>query len=267
MIARPPPAPHPRRREIAAALFPQLAVIGKALASPQRLMLLDLLCQGPRSVEALAAQAGLSMANTSQHLQALRAARLVETERSGQRIIYRLASDDVGNFYVTFRSLAASRLAELDRVMRDLVRPSGPVDRDGILAKIRAGEVTLLDVRPPEEFEAGHLPGALCIPVDELPERLAEVPRDREVIAYCRGPFCIMADEAVEVLREHGLEAQVLDLGPVELRSHRLRLERSPSPRREPAVKPAKRPRTESRTKTRTKTGTKTGTKTSRRRR
>lgn len=220
-----------RRQQIAAALFPQLAIIGKALASPQRLMLLDLLCQGPRSVEALAEQADLSVANTSQHLQQLRAARLVETERQAQRIIYRLSAEDVGNFYVTFRALAASHLAELDRVMRDLVRPDGPVDREGIIAKIRAGEVTLLDVRPVEEFEAGHLPGALGIPVDELPKRVGEVPRDREIVAYCRGPYCVMADEAVQVLREHGLVAQVLDLGPVELRARRLRLERGPARR------------------------------------
>ena len=232
--------PSSRRQQIAAALFPQLAVIGKALASPQRLLLLDLLCQGPRSVEALAAQAGMSVANTSQHLQQLRASRLVDTERSAQRIIYRLADDEVGAFYVTFRSLAASRLAELDRVMRELVRPEGPVDREGILAKIRAGAVTLLDVRPVEEFEAGHLPGALSIPVDELPGRVHELPGSREIVAYCRGPYCVMADEAVTVLREHGLEATVLDLGPVELRAKRLRLERGPGRARAPGktIKP-----------------------------
>lgn len=215
-----------RRQQIAAALFPQLAVIGRALASPQRLMILDLLCQSPRSVEALAELTGMSIANTSQHLQQLRLSKLVETERRAQRIIYRLADDDVAAFYVQLRTLAADRLAELDRVMRDLVRPAGPVDREGIIAKIRAGSVTLLDVRPAEEFEAGHLPGAICIPVDELPRRVHEVPRDREVIAYCRGPYCVMADEAVVVLQEHGLDAQVLDLSVVELRARRLHLER-----------------------------------------
>lgn len=215
-----------RRQQIAQALFPQLAVIGKALASPQRLMLLDLLCQGPRSVEALSAQASMSVANTSQHLQQLRAARLVEAERQGQRIVYRLASDEVGAFYVHFRNLAASRLADLDRVMRELVRPGGPVDTEGILARIKSGEVTLLDVRPVEEYVAGHLPGALSIPVEELPRRVDEIPRDRDVVAYCRGPYCTMAEEAVEVLERNGLRAHAFDLGPVELRARRLRFER-----------------------------------------
>lgn len=207
-----------RRQRVAQALFPQLAVLGKALASPQRLMLVDLLCQAPRSVEALAAQSGMSVANTSQHLHQLRAARLLESERQGQHVVYRLASEAVGEFYVAFRGLAASRLAEMDRITRELVRPDGPVDTRGILAKISRGEVTLLDVRPAEEFAAGHLPGALCIPVEELPERHAEIPRDAEVVAYCRGPYCTMAEEAVEFLRARGHRAQALDLGIMELR-------------------------------------------------
>lgn len=209
---------------MARALFPQLAVIGKALASPQRLMLVDLLCQGPRSVEGLAEQSGMSIANTSQHLQLLKGAMLVDSERQGQRIVYRLATDDVASFYVAFRNLAASRLAELDRVMRDLVRPHGPADTEGILTRIQRGVVTLLDVRPSEEFEAGHLPGALSIPVTELPKRLREIPRNRDVVAYCRGPFCTMAEEAVEFLRHHGVNAVALDLGIVELRK-RFRIE------------------------------------------
>jgi rhodanese-related sulfurtransferase/predicted transcriptional regulator len=215
-----------RRREIAQTAFSQYARIGRALASPARLMLVDLLCQGPRNVEALAQEAGLSVANTSQHLQHLRAATLVDIQRDGQRVIYRIASDEVSSFYAGLRSLAAIQLAELARLRRELGAEERE-DTEAILRRIERDDVTLVDVRPAIEFVAGHLAGAVSIPVDELPRRLHEIPRTRDVIAYCRGPFCVLADEAVELLLENGYRAEVLRLGVPELRGRRIPLVRS----------------------------------------
>lgn len=220
-----------RRQAIAHALFPELARIGKALSSPQRLQLVEVLCQGPRSVEVLANATGMTVANCSQHLQLLRAAHLVETEKDAQRVIYRVAGDDVVAFYSALKGVAHNRLAEVDRVMKELVRPI-PIDHDSILERIKKGRVTLLDVRPIEEFEAGHLPGALHIPVEELHARIDEVPRDREIVTYCRGPYCIMADEAVEILTQHGMRATALDLGVVEFQQKKVPIARGSEPRR-----------------------------------
>jgi rhodanese-related sulfurtransferase len=216
-------------RRLKDTLYGQLARLGKAVSAPKRLELLDLLCQGPRTVEALAGQAGLSMANASQHLQVLRAARLVEGEKKGLYVEYRLADDEVSRFFVVLRGLAEARLTEVDRAVRDYFEERGAmeaVEGDELLRRAKKGEVTVLDVRPAEEYRAGHLPGALSIPVTELEARLGELPRGREVVAYCRGPYCVMAIEAVDLLREEGFTAHRLEEGVADWRARGWRLER-----------------------------------------
>ncbi|MBI1895312.1 MAG: metalloregulator ArsR/SmtB family transcription factor [Acidobacteria bacterium] len=205
-----------RNRRFKTAIYEQFARIGKAISNPSRLELLDLLCQGPRTVEALAREAGLGLANTSQHLKALREARLVEAEKTGLFVTYRLADDEVCRFFRSLRSLAETRLAEVGEITRRFLEARQglqPVDREQLLAKVRDGAVTVLDVRPPEEYRAGHLPGALSIPLKELERRLADLPHDREVVAYCRGPYCVLAVEAVEILRASGFVAFRLEDG------------------------------------------------------
>ncbi|HLE19555.1 MAG TPA: metalloregulator ArsR/SmtB family transcription factor [Vicinamibacteria bacterium] len=196
------------------AIYEQLARIGKTVSSPRRLELLDLLCQTPRTVEALAREANQSIANTSQHLQVLRAARLVEAEKKGLFVTYRLADPAVGEFFRSLRLLAESRLAEIEQVTRDYLKGrSGMegVDREALLERVRRGEVVVLDVRPAEEYEAGHIPGALSVPLKELESRLEGLPADQEIVAYCRGPYCMLAVEAVERLRARGFKATRLD--------------------------------------------------------
>ena len=215
------------------AIYEQLARVGKAVSAPKRLELLDLLCQGPRTVEALAEQAAMSVANASQHLQVLRAARLVEAEKKGLYVEYRLADDEVCRFFMALRGLAETRLAEVDRVARAYFESRGAMEAvagDELLRRVRKGEVTVVDVRPPEEYRAGHIPGAISIPVEELEARLGELPAGREVIAYCRGPYCVMAVEAVELLREKGFEAHRMEQGVADWRARGWRIAR---PRRE----------------------------------
>lgn len=210
------------------SIYEQFARLGKAISAPKRLELLDLLCQGPRTVEALAEQAGISVANASQHLQVLRAARLVETEKKGLYVEYRLAGDEVCTFFFALRGLAESRLAEVEQVAREYFEQRGAmeaVESEELLRRVRNGEVTVLDVRPPEEYRAGHIPGALSIPVGELKARLRELPKDREVVAYCRGPYCVMAVEAVELLRKKGFTAHRLEQGIVDWRARGWRVE------------------------------------------
>ena len=210
------------------SIYEQFARLGKAISAPKRLELLDLLCQGPRTVEALAEQAGISVANASQHLQVLRAARLVETEKKGLYVEYRLAGDEVCTFFFALRGLAESRLAEVEQVAREYFEQRGAmeaVESEELLRRVRNGEVTVLDVRPPEEYRAGHIPGALSIPVGELKARLRELPKDREVVAYCRGPYCVMAVEAVELLRKKGFTAHRLEQGVIDWRARGWRVE------------------------------------------
>lgn len=197
-------------------VFEQFARIGKAISAPKRIELLDLLNQGPRNVETLAAQAGISVANASQHLQKLRAARLVDLERKGHFMEYRLADDEVRRFLLALRRLAEARLAEVEQVARVfLEQPESmeAVESDDLLRRVRSGAVTVLDVRPAEEYRAGHIPGALSVPLDELKRCLKGLPKDREIVAYCRGPYCVMAIEAVKTLRRRGYQAQRLELG------------------------------------------------------
>ncbi len=209
-------------------MYAQIARLGKAVAAPKRLELLDLLCQGPRTVEALADQAALSIANASQHLQVLRRAGLLVAEKKGVHVEYRLAEDEVARFFVALRGLAERRLAEIERAAREYFEDRGAMERvpkEELLRRVRAGEVTVLDVRPREEFRSGHIPGAASIPLHELKARLRELPKRKEVVAYCRGPYCVMAAEAVELLRKHGYTAHRLEQGVADWRARGWRVE------------------------------------------
>lgn len=197
-------------------LYPEFARIGQALASDKRLELLDLLAQAPRHVEALATETEMSVANVSQHLQNLRQARLVETERDGTKVLYRLADEDVLRLWLALRSVAESRLAEVGQIAREFAVEGANGDelpRDELARLVERGEAFLIDVRPVIEYGHGHLSGAVSMPVEELPERLEELPRDRRIVAYCRGTYCLFADEAVALLRDHGFDAHRLEGG------------------------------------------------------
>jgi rhodanese-related sulfurtransferase/DNA-binding transcriptional ArsR family regulator len=210
------------------ALYEQLARVGKALAAPRRLELLDLLAQAPRTVEALADQTGMSVANTSQHLQVLRGAGLLESAKEGLFVTYRLASPDVADFCMRLRDLAESRLAEMERVKRQFFATDEEIDAVGgkeLLDRVRRGQAVLLDVRPTEEFEAAHISGAISIPHDELKRRLGELPKRREIVAYCRGPYCVFAIEAVKLLRARGFKAGRIEDGVAEWRARGLPIE------------------------------------------
>jgi rhodanese-related sulfurtransferase len=217
--------PHRRFKD---AIYGQFARIGKAVSAPKRIELLEILCQAPRTVEAIAEQAAISVANASQHLQVLRAARLVEAEKRGVYVQYRLADDDVCRFFVGLRALAESRLAEVEHVTRAYFEQRGDMEAvqpDELLRRVRQGEVTVLDVRPVEEYRAGHIPGALSVPLTELKTRLKKLPRDREIVAYCRGPYCVMAVEAAALLRKKGFRAHRMEEGIIEWRSRGWRVE------------------------------------------
>jgi rhodanese-related sulfurtransferase/DNA-binding transcriptional ArsR family regulator len=206
-------------------VYEQLGRIGKAVASPQRLELLDLLSQGPRTVENVAQEAHLTVANTSRHLQILRAARLIDAEKDGVFVRYRVADEAVADFFRSLRVLAASRLAELDQMTRHFFKNRDtlePVDRKTLLTRARKGLVTVLDVRPAEEYRSGHIAGAISLPLHELQDRLAELPRDQDIVAYCRGPYCVLAAQAVELLREHGFRGVRLEDGVADWRAHGL---------------------------------------------
>ncbi|MDP2646278.1 MAG: metalloregulator ArsR/SmtB family transcription factor [Desulfobacterales bacterium] len=197
-------------------IYEQFSRIGKAVSSPKRLELLDILCQGERTVEALAKETGLTVANASQHLQVLRAARLVETEKMGLYVTYRPADQMVCEFFLSMRVLAENRLAEVEQIKRQFLagrEGMEPVDRDALLKRVREGAVTVLDVRPPEEYKAGHIPGAISIPLKELELRLSALPPDQEVVAYCRGPYCVLSIQAVEILRANGFHAVRIEEG------------------------------------------------------
>lgn len=204
------------------AIYEQFSRIGKAVSSPKRLELLDLLCQSPRSVEVLAGESGLTVANASQHLQVLRTARLVEAEKEGLYVVYRLADQAVCEFFRAMRVLAESRLAEVEQIKhRFLEGRDGmePVDGKALLELVRKGEVTVLDVRPAEEYNAGHIPGAISIPLKELQLRLSGLPHDQEIVAYCRGPYCVLSIQAVEMLRARGFNAVRIDEGIQDFRA------------------------------------------------
>jgi rhodanese-related sulfurtransferase len=197
-------------------IYPEFARIGQALASERRLELLDLLAQAPRHVDALAAESDMSVANVSQHLQVLRTAHLVEAEREGTKVLYRLAGHDVLCLWLALRKVAEGRLPEIAQIVRQFAVPGAegdPVAREDLIARQDHGDVVLIDVRPALEYASGHLPGAISVPPDELQAHIDGLPRGRPIVAYCRGDYCHFADEAVALLRERGFEAYRLDGG------------------------------------------------------
>ncbi|MDN5916566.1 MAG: metalloregulator ArsR/SmtB family transcription factor [Pseudonocardia sp.] len=202
------------------ALFEQLARAGKALGNGKRLELVDLLAQGPRSVAQLADAARLGLTSTSAHLQVLKLAGLVRTSRDGTTIRYALAGDDVTGLYAQLRDVAAARCGDAGIAVREYLGEADTeqVDRAELLRRVEAGRAVLVDVRPEIEFAAGHIPGAVSIPLDELTERLAELPPDQEVVAYCRGAFCAFSHDAVRLLQVHGRRAVRLADGMIEWR-------------------------------------------------
>ena len=208
--------------ELKQRIYEQFARIGKALASPVRLELLDLLQQGERSVEDLAREAELPIANASQHLQLLHAARLVDSRRAAQRVFYRVAAPSVDALWRALRKAGESQLAELDRVARDYLDGRddfAPIGRKELLRGLKEGRVVLIDVRPREEYEAQHIDGAVSVPLDEVDAFARSAPRGKQVVAYCRGPYCVYALQAVKRLRKRGVEAARLDDGVPEWRA------------------------------------------------
>jgi rhodanese-related sulfurtransferase len=214
-------------------LFEQFARIGKAVSSASRLELLDLLAQGEKSVEVLARQAGLSVTNTSNHLKELRTAALVASRREGSRIHYRLAAPAVSGFLRRLQEIAAHQLAEVRQIVREYFEEPDafePVSVDELCRRMGSDEVVALDVRPQDEYTAGHIPGAISIPLGELERRLSELPPDREIVAYCRGPYCVLALQALELLRASGFSARRLEEGMPDWRSRDLEVTTGAAP-------------------------------------
>lgn len=206
-------------RKIKDLLYEQVARIGKVFSSPKRLELIELLCQGGKTVETLAGEANISIKLASAHLRELRLANLVETERQGKNIVYRLADKAVADLWVQTHTLAEERLIELQLALQKIAtQPDDLIasDRDSLLKAARKGEVVVLDVRPPEEYLNAHLPFARSIPLEELRQRLSELPKDRPIVAYCRGPYCLMAADAVTLLKKEGYAAIHLRQGVAE---------------------------------------------------
>lgn len=207
------------KRVVKDLLFEQVARVSKAMASPKRLELISLLTQGPKAVEDLCAETGISVKLASAHLKDLRLACLVETERQGKRIVYRVSNPDVTRMWVALRELAEERLIELQTVVASISKFEGEwrsENRVELMKKARNGDVVLLDVRPVAEFEFGHLPHARSLPLAELKARLDELPNDRPIVAYCRGPYCMFAADAVVLLRSKGFDASQLREGTAE---------------------------------------------------
>lgn len=209
-------------REFKNAIYEQFALVGAAFASPKRVELVDLLAQGERSVESIAAASGMTVANTSRHLQVLRNAGMVASRRDGLRVIYRLVDNTVITGFLALRSLAEDRVAQVHALAGAFfteVDGAQPLDMAELAARAASGEVVIVDVRPTLEFEAGHLPGAISIPLERLADQITELSRDRLIVAYCRGPYCVLAAHAVAQLRAAGLQAQRLASGPPEWRT------------------------------------------------
>ena len=208
-------------REAKDRLYEAFARTAKAMSSPKRVELAELLAQGERSVDALADATGMAVTNTSAHLQVLARSRLVRTRKDGTRVFYRLAGDDVAAFVSALRDLARSRVAEVDQVVRDYFASRDtlePIARGELLERVERGRVVILDVRPVEEFAAGHIPGALSVPLGQLDAALQRLPKRAEIVAYCRGPYCVLAPQAVERLRSKGYKARRLADGLPEWR-------------------------------------------------
>ncbi len=215
-------------REFKEALFDQFARVAAAFSSPRRIEIIDVLVQGERCVETLAAETKLSVANASRHLQILKATSLLASRKEGLQVFYRIAHPDVLAGYRALRLLAEQRLAEVDRLVRDYFAGTDtmePVSREQLLDRVRSEHVTVLDVRPPEEYEAGHIAGAVSVPLAVLQQRLSEIPVERDIVAYCRGPYCVLAAEAVKFLRQQGYRALRLQDGYPEWRDEGLPVE------------------------------------------
>ncbi len=208
------------RREAKDALFEQFARVGKALSSPKRLEILDLLAQSERSVEALAHSVGVGVTSASAHLQSLKQARLVTTRKEGTKVFYRLTGPDVVDLYARLQQVADAHVTDVAAARSAFLGPADTeeVDRDELWRRAQSGEVIVLDVRPQEEYVGGHIPGALSIPLDALAERLAELPEDTEVVAYCRGAYCVLSYDAVRLLNANGRTARRLSDGMIEWR-------------------------------------------------
>ena len=209
-------------------LYEQVARIGKATASPKRLEIIELLCQSEKTVDTLASEAGISVKLASAHLKVLRVARLAEGRKDGRNIYYRLADSNVAEFWIALRTLAEERLLELQAALDSMVtapRELVPAERRELIARAKAGEIVVIDVRPEPEYRTGHLPYARSLPLRELKLRLDELPKDKPIVAHCRGPFCLMAPQAVEMLQVSGFRASRLEDGLAEWRSRGLPIE------------------------------------------
>ncbi|MBO9637055.1 MAG: ArsR family transcriptional regulator [Siphonobacter aquaeclarae] len=201
------------KREFKDRVYGELAAVTKAMANPHRLEIIDLLAQGPFSVEQIAGYTGLSVANASQHLQTLRKARLVSVVRNGNFILYSLSDDDVFRTWVSLRELGTAFHAEIEKLVKNFREGTKAIDAQTMVSMLEKDEVILIDVRPEEEYRRGHIHRALSMPVDRLPGELSNLPRDRQIVAYCRGPFCAYADEAVRLLLENDYQAVRLEEG------------------------------------------------------
>lgn len=210
------------KRRFKDEIYGQFARLGKALSSPRRLELVDLLAQDERAVDELAEETGMSTANTSRHLQVLRGVRLVRRRREGNRVYYRLASPEVYDAWRALRTLAEARLGDVREIVEEYLADRGElraVDREELARRLEEGDVVVLDVRPEREYRAGHIPGARSLPLEALERRLDELPDDQEIVAYCRGPYCVFSDEAVRRLRARGYEVTRLEGGLPEWRA------------------------------------------------
>lgn len=221
------------KRELKDLLYEQVARIGKAVSSPKRLELLELLAQGEKTVEVLASELAIDVKLASAHLKALREARLVQSRRDGKYMVYRLSGDDVAGMWVMLRTVAEEHLVELQLALQRMVAAPeklAQVGRSDLLAQARRGEVIVIDVRPQEEYQVAHLPHARSIPLPELERRLAELPRDHDIVAYCRGPFCLLSDEALKLLAGKGFRVRKLLDGVAEWQAAGMPVERPAAP-------------------------------------
>lgn len=217
------------KREMKDKIYDNIAILGKAMASPKRLEILALLLQGEKSVEILANQTDQNLKLTSAHLKALKQARLVTSRRDSKHIFYRIANDEVGNLWVSLRSLAEQQFTEIQKTLDDYFDDRDSmieIDRKSLVKRVKNGDLTVIDVRPEDEFISSHIPHALSIPLSELKRRLMNLPKDREVVAYCRGPYCVLSHEAVKILKQNGFKAHRISDGVSEWAAAGLPLER-----------------------------------------
>ncbi|MFO1301357.1 MAG: metalloregulator ArsR/SmtB family transcription factor [Burkholderiaceae bacterium] len=220
-----------KKRTLKDLLYEQVSRIGRAVSSPKRLEILELLAQGEKSVETLAGELSIDVKLASAHLRSLKAARLVDARRDGKYVVYRLSGADVANLWVVLREVAEEHLLELRMALHQMVSDPGTlasVGREALLQQARDGEVLVIDVRPREEYDVAHLPFARSMPVAEIERRLSELPRDRQIVAYCRGPFCLLSDEAVDLLAARGFEARKIRDGVSEWKAAGLPLAAGP---------------------------------------